>query len=180
MPPPELPEDMTSAFEIETLLDALNDRCYSARRRAYRRCIDEGGSESECRAKGRAAHHACELMIGLAERRLQAAARQETLEKWLGEAESSAKLWKKIFADPKHAMTLSKHIAQGLSEAGIQLDKDETFACLITVAKKPAYVSAVVPSAPGPDEDHSRLVQILEPDLMEAVLEAVEADKAPG
>ena len=51
-----------------------------ASQEAYDACIEEGGSEETCRARAQEAFRAC-LRLGAVRRRLQAHARQETLEK---------------------------------------------------------------------------------------------------
>ncbi|SIO55576.1 hypothetical protein SAMN05444722_3511 [Rhodovulum sp. ES.010] len=172
---------LCTVLDVESSLDEARDPCERARRNAIQRCLDEGGSGADCQAAGHRARRACHAMRVLAERRLHAAALQETLEPMLPpELEESARLWNDLFAKPGHAMTISQTIAQVLADAGIELREDETFTCLIAVARKPAYVSAVVPPPPPAGEAASRLVQILEPRLMQAVLDAVEKDKVPA
>ncbi len=179
MPPHDLPEDMTFEINVTELMEQHRDPCYQAGLRAYDRRAAEGGTEAECNAARRAAERDCNMMRELAERRLKAAARQEALEKMLAEAEESNRLWEQLFADTETAMIVSESIKKGLEDAGIKLGSDETFACLITVAKRPEYVSAILPPPLPPGETGSRLVQLLEPSLMEAVMDAVEKDRLP-
>ena len=132
-----------------------------------------GYSEEECRERADEAFEAC-LRLGDVRRRLAAHARQEALEKMLAEADSSARLWRRIFAKPETAMIFATKIEEAFKEAGIKLDKGETFGCILTAGKRPEYVSQLLPEAPAAG---SRLFQVLAPDVMKAVMHAVHKDR---
>ena len=140
---------------------------------AYQFCKALGGSEAECRARADEAFEAC-LRLGDVRRRLAAHARQETLEKMLAEADSTARLWRQIFAKRETAGIFAKKIQEAFKEAGIKLDKGETFGCIVTAGKRPEYVSQLLPEAPAAG---SRLFQVYAPDVMKAVMDAVEKDR---
>jgi hypothetical protein len=139
----------------------------------YQYCKELGGSEEECQAQAYDVFAAC-LKLGDVARRLKAHARQETLEKMLADDRATARLWNQVFAKKDTAMIFAKKIAEAFKEAGIELEKGETFGCILTAAKVPKYVSQLVPDAPssGP-----RLFQVLAPSLMEAVMDVVERDR---
>ena len=140
---------------------------------AYQYCKALDGSEAECRARADQAFEAC-LRLGDVKRRLGAHARQEALEKMLAEADSTARLWRQVFAKPETAMIFAKKIDEAFKEAGIKLDKEETFGCILTAGRRPEYVSQLLPEAPGAG---SRLFQVYAPDVMGAVMKAVEKDR---
>jgi len=58
------------------------------------------------------------------------------------------KLIEEIRNDSGKAMTIANHMAQALDQAGIKLNDDETFACMLCVVKKPNYLSDVTGIAP--------------------------------
>ena len=149
--------------------------CGAASEEAYDACIERGGGEAECRREARAAFRAC-LRIGQAARRLRAHALQETLEKMLAEAEASARLWEKVFADENTAMIFAGKIEEAFKEAGIELPEGQTYGCILTAGARPDYLSQLVPDAP---EAGSRLFQLYEPTLMKAVMRTVEKDRVP-
>jgi hypothetical protein len=63
---------------------------------------------------------------------------------------ATMKLQAKIFDNTKTAMAFSNCIADTITERGIELKDDETFACAIYVVKKPTYISEVVDPTPEP------------------------------
>lgn len=56
----------------------------------------------------------------------------------------------RIFDDKEKAMAFSGAIATAFDKAGIQLNEDETFACMLCVVKKPKYLSEVMRPTPEP------------------------------
>ena len=64
--------------------------------------------------------------------------------------QATMKLQAKIFDNTKTAMAFSNCIADTITETGIELKDDETFACAMYVVKKPTYISEVVDPTPEP------------------------------
>jgi hypothetical protein len=91
------------------------------------------------------------------------------------------KLWSQIYNDRKKAMLFSNHLDQAFKDANIDLKDDETFSCIVFVTKRPEYLSAIIPPASQSmnSQNNARLYQILEPKIMEAVLDIVEKDRVP-
>jgi hypothetical protein len=90
----------------------------------------------------------------------------------------SLKVRKEIFDDPDKTMIISRGLEDSLQQTKVQLEADETFACLICVMKKPKYISEVIsPAATGAGgREQSRLTYIMEPEIMVQVMEALERD----
>ena len=82
---------------------------------------------------------------------------------------------KEIFADSKTAMLFSKALADAFKKSGIELKDDETFACHISVVKKPTTVSEArrMLSAGAPGE----MSGVMEPLVMERVMEELEKER---
>ena len=85
----------------------------------------------------------------------------------------------KMFADTGTAMTFSEGLQKAFETTGIQLEKDEAFACLVCVVKKPQYVSEALALDPlgVKTADGPRLCYILSPGVMKPMLTAVEQDR---
>jgi len=111
---------------------------------------------------------------------------------------ATMKLQEKIFDNTETAMVFSQSIAKAFKETGIDLEDEETFACLMCVVKKPAYVSEAGPTPepsitlfmahPDSSSDDFPFAElpaaawrpicyIMEPVIMEAVMKKREQDK---
>lgn len=83
------------------------------------------------------------------------------------------KLLEKIHDSSKTAKIFAGHVDKAFQEAGIKLEEDETFACMLCVVKKPKYVSEVTglssefivegptpePSAPDPTPEPGQITR---------------------
>lgn len=85
----------------------------------------------------------------------------------------------KIFLDRNTAMTFSEKLEEAFSKTGIQLDGDETYACLVCVVKKPQYVSEALVLDPLGQKVQGapRVNYIMEPAIMEPVMDVIEQDR---
>lgn len=113
---------------------------------------------------------------------------------------ATMKLQAKIFDNTKTAMVFSQSMAKIFKETSIELEDDETFACIMFVVKKPTRISEVMDPTPEPSmiprmlsSDSSvdfgfpfaeltgaawrPLCYIMEPVIMEAVMERMKQDK---
>ena len=169
-----------STFSVESILEQLFGTrlvgCGGAKQEAREQCLAAGGSEAECEEEAQRAWDNCmHLKEGL--QRIVWQLRGVALKQMVVDEQRRRELWSNIFDDPKKAMVFSKHMAMAFKEAGIKLKDDETFSCLVFAAKKPAYLSSIIPPANG--DSSARLFQVMEPKIMKAVLKAVERDRLP-
>jgi len=84
----------------------------------------------------------------------------------------------RIFATKRNAMVFSEKLEEAFKETGVKLDDGETYACLVCVVKKPQYVSEALTVDPLSQnvEGASRINYILEPAIMNSVMNAMEQD----
>lgn len=172
-------------IDIESILERINRPqligCGGVKEEARRRCLDGGGTAVECDEIAQRAWDNCiEMQDAL--RRIANILRGVAAKQLLADKERTKKMWSEIFNDREKAMVFSNHLAQALKETKISLKDDETFSCLVFVSKKPEYLSAIIPPASQDMDSRSnaRLFQIMEPKIMEAVLDIVEKDKVPN
>jgi hypothetical protein len=86
----------------------------------------------------------------------------------------SAEVRGQIFADPQKAMIFSEAVAEAFQKAGIELEDNETFACLVCVVPRSRYVSEVIGPAfleAGPKS--SALTYITGPEEMSAIFKVM-------
>ena len=79
-----------------------------------------------------------------------------------------------IFDDPQKAMIFSEALAEAFEQTGIQLEDNETFACLVCVVPRSRYVSEVIGPAfleAGPTR--AALSYITGPEEMSIIFEAI-------
>jgi len=172
-------------LEIESLLERIFGHqligCGAEKAETRRECLENGGTEAECEEAAQRAFDNC-LARQDALHRISNILRGVALKKTLlAESQRTTELWSQIFDDRKKAMIFSNHLAQAFKDAKIKLKENETFSCLLFVGKKPEYLSALIPPA-SQDMDAqntTRLFQILEPKIMDAVLDFVEKDRIP-
>jgi hypothetical protein len=171
-------------IDIESILERINGPqlvgCGGVKEEARLRCLEGGGTALECDEVAQRAWDNCiEMQDAL--RRIANILRGVAAKQLLADKERTNKMWSIIFNDREKAMVFSKHLAQALKETKINLEDDETFSCLVFVSKKPEYLSAIIPPASQDMDSRSnaRLFQIMEPKIMEAVLDIVEKDKVP-
>jgi len=90
----------------------------------------------------------------------------------------SCEIRSRIFSTKATAMVFSKKLSEAFRDAGIDLGDDETFACSVCVVKKPRYVSDALVLDPLDLGGHGapRINYVLEPTIMDAVLETIERD----
>ncbi len=83
-----------------------------------------------------------------------------------------------IFGDPQKAMVFSKGLAEAFRETGIELQDDETFACLVCVVPISGYMSEVIgPSFPDAVSTMSSLNFIPRPDILDMIIGVEERSK---
>jgi hypothetical protein len=174
-----------SLVEIVSVLERIFGHqligCGAQKEEARRKCLDDGGTEEECEEAAQRAFDNCMALQDVLHRIgniLRGVALKQAL---LADAQRTTKLWSQIFNDRKAAMVFSNHLGQAFKDAKIRLEDDETFSCLVFVSKRPEYLSAVIPPASQDINSHSnaRLFQILDPKIMDAVLDVVEKDRIP-
>jgi hypothetical protein len=79
-----------------------------------------------------------------------------------------------IFADPEKAMVFSEGLAEAFEQTGIELEDNETFACLVCVVPRSRYVSEVIgPSFLEAGPTRAALTYIVGPEEMSITLEAI-------
>ena len=91
----------------------------------------------------------------------------------------SDKVRAEIFRNSEKAMIFSKHLDLAFKEMNIKLKEDETYVCLVYVAKEPIHISKVVTpaSAISGMGSHLRVNCIMKPAIMEKVMKAVDRNK---
>ena len=91
---------------------------------------------------------------------------------------NSIEVRSKILRNKRNAMIFSKKIEEAFGESGVKLADDETYACLVCVVKKPEYVSEALALNPLrlSIENTQRVNYILEPAIMESVMNTIEQD----
>jgi hypothetical protein len=92
---------------------------------------------------------------------------------------SSVEARSKILGNKKNAMIFSKKMDGAFRESGVQLADDETYACFVCVVKKPEYASEALTLNPLHQEmgGQLRINYVLEPPIMESVMNAIERDR---
>ena len=172
--------------EIEDLLvgSVLWDQligCAAEKREARRRCRRDGGTVEACEEEAQRAWDKC-MAVQDVINRIGNILRGVTLKQaLLAHTQKTMKLWSQIYNDREKAMPFSKRLAQAFKDAKIKLADDETFSCIVFVTKRPEYFSSIIPPASQNTNSPSstRLFQILEPKIMEAVMDIVEKDRIP-
>lgn len=172
-------------IEIESVIEQIFGHqligCGAEKEEARRKCLENGGTEEECEEVAQRAFDNCMAMQDVLHRIaniLRGVALKQAL---LADKQRTSTLWSQIFKDRKTAMVFSNHLAQAFKETKIRLEDDETFSCLVFVSKRPEYLSTIVPPASQNinSQSNARLFQILEPKIMDAVLNVVEKDRIP-
>jgi len=86
---------------------------------------------------------------------------------------------RELFDDPDKVKTLSTLLVKAFAQVGLQLQADETWACLVFVIRRPEYVSQLL--APASEVAYGqvqpRMHYILEPGILSQVIEAIGRDK---
>lgn len=92
---------------------------------------------------------------------------------------ASADLRGKIFSDEKNAMIFSNKMAEAFKEAGVTLDDDETYMCLVCAVEKPRYTSEAISLDPllVVKQDGSRVNYVMEPAIMKSVVKHIAKDE---
>jgi hypothetical protein len=165
-------------FYMESYLERLFGNrligCGGAKEQARQECLAAGGSEEQCEEEAQRAFDRC-MRVQDVLWRIAMQLRGVAAKQLLVDEQRTANLWSRIFNDPEKAMIFSKHLAKAFKESGIELADDETFSCVVFAAKKPEYLSSIVP--PTTQISDVRLFQLLEPKIMKAVLDFIEKDK---
>jgi hypothetical protein len=93
--------------------------------------------------------------------------------------ERSLAVRRELFADPGKAKAVSSSLVKGLDEAGVELQADETWACLLVVIKRPTYISQLLPAGSEAADKAGvpRMNLVVEPGILGQVFEAMERDK---
>lgn len=94
---------------------------------------------------------------------------------------SSIEARSKMLGSKKNAMIFSKKMDEAFRETGVVLADDETYACFVCVVKRPEYVSEALVLNPLQQDMGStpRINYVLEPAIMESVMNAIEGDRIP-
>jgi hypothetical protein len=86
---------------------------------------------------------------------------------------------RELFDDPDKVKTVSSLLVKAFAQVGLQLQADETWACLLFVIRRPTYISQLLPAGSEAAYEAAlpRMNLILEPDILSQVIEAMERDK---
>lgn len=173
--------DEIGSVLVGSVLRPPSKGCGVVKYEARQECLEKGGTAEECEEVAQDAWDDCMAVQDVLNRIgniLRGVALKKTL---LAHSQQTMKLWSQIYNDRKKAMLFSNHLAKAFKDAKITLEDDEMFSCVVFVSKRPEYLSAIIPPASQNmnSQSNTRLSQILEPKIMEAVLDVVEKDRIP-